>query len=96
MFEVWQRTDDKIKFFNDMKHKYPPVLGKWYLEHFSNVQNYFSARQNYVRSVAIMSMIGYMMGLGDRHMENLMLDIHSGEVVHVDFNCIFNKGESLG
>ena len=36
-------------------------------------------------------MVGYMLGLGDRHGENILFDTVSGETVHVDFNCIFNK-----
>ena len=35
------------------------------------------------------------MGLGDRHGENIMLDQTSGECVHVDFDCLFDKGLSL-
>lgn len=29
--------------------------------------------------------------LGDRHCENILLDINTGDVVHVDFNCLFEK-----
>lgn len=29
--------------------------------------------------------------LGDRHCENILLDTNSGDVVHVDFNCLFEK-----
>lgn len=29
--------------------------------------------------------------LGDRHLENILLDVVSGDVVHVDFNCLFEK-----
>ena len=32
-----------------------------------------------------MSMAGYILGLGDRHPSNLMLDRVSGRVVHIDF-----------
>lgn len=35
------------------------------------------------------------MGLGDRHGENILFDTTTGATVHVDFNCIFNKGEAL-
>lgn len=38
-------------------------------------------------------MAGYILGLGDRHGQNILLDSTCGDVVHVDFNCIFNKGE---
>lgn len=38
-----------------------------------------------------MSMVGYILGLGDRHGENVLFDYKSGDCVHVDFNCLFNK-----
>lgn len=40
-----------------------------------------------------MSMVGYILGLGDRHGENILLDSTNGDVIHVDFNCLFNQGE---
>nr|CCC95978.1 unnamed protein product [Trypanosoma congolense IL3000] len=40
-------------------------------------------------------MVGHIVGLGDRHGENIMLDVRSGEAVHVDFACMFDKGETL-
>ena len=36
-------------------------------------------------------MVGYILGLGDRHGENILMDTVTGEIVHVDFNCLFNK-----
>ncbi|KAG5680126.1 hypothetical protein PVAND_009651 [Polypedilum vanderplanki] len=94
--EKMNAATDKVAQFNCLKKMFPPILGQWFLHHFSSAQCYFRARQNYVKSVAIMSMIGYIMGLGDRHCENILFDIHSGEIVHVDFNCLFHKGEKLG
>lgn len=38
-----------------------------------------------------MSMVGYILGLGDRHGENVLFDASCGDTVHVDFNCLFNK-----
>ena len=42
-------------------------------------------RTNYTRSLAVMSMVGYVLGLGDRHPSNLMLDRGSGKILHIDF-----------
>ncbi|XP_039277003.1 LOW QUALITY PROTEIN: serine/threonine-protein kinase ATR-like [Nilaparvata lugens] len=44
-----------------------------------------------------MSMVGYMVGLGDRHGENILLDsiTGGGGVTHVDFSCLFNKGDRM-
>lgn len=39
--------------------------------------------------------VGYMLGLGDRHLDNLLLDKHTGRVVHIDYNIVFDKGQQL-
>nr|CAI5838056.1 unnamed protein product [Callosobruchus analis] len=54
--------------------------------------SWLTARTAYIRTTAVMSMAGYILGLGDRHGENISLDSTCGDVVHVDFNCLFNKG----
>jgi FKBP12-rapamycin complex-associated protein len=36
-----------------------------------------------------MSIVGYILGLGDRHPSNLMLDRASGKIIHVDFGDCF-------
>ncbi|KAF3938362.1 hypothetical protein ABW19_dt0205056 [Dactylella cylindrospora] len=46
-------------------------------------------RTNYTRSLGVMSMVGYILGLGDRHPSNLMLDRITGKVVHIDFGDCF-------
>lgn len=42
-----------------------------------------------------MCVIGYMIGLGDRHLENILLDECTGEVVHVDYAHIFDSAWAL-
>jgi len=37
-------------------------------------------RTNYTRSLATMSMVGYILGLGDRHPSNIMLQRNTGRV----------------
>ena len=51
--------------------------------------------QTYSRSTAVMCMIGYIIGLGDRHLDNLLVEFATGQVVHVDYNVCFEKGKSL-
>lgn len=47
-------------------------------------------RTNYTRSLAVMSMAGYILGLGDRHPSNIMIDRYTGHVVHIDFGDCFD------
>lgn len=49
--------------------------------------------QSYARSTAVMSMVGYIIGLGDRHLDNVLIDMTTGEVVHIDYNVCFEKGQ---
>lgn len=46
-------------------------------------------RTNYTRSLGVMSMVGYVLGLGDRHPSNLMLDRVTGNIIHIDFGDCF-------
>jgi len=46
-------------------------------------------RVNYTRSLAVMSMVGYILGLGDRHPSNLMIERQSGKILHIDFGDCF-------
>lgn len=52
-------------------------------------ESWLERRTNYTRSLAVMSMVGYILGLGDRHPSNLMLDRITGKVVHIDFGDCF-------
>jgi FKBP12-rapamycin complex-associated protein len=52
-------------------------------------EKWLERRTNYTRSLAVMSMVGYVLGLGDRHPSNLMLDRTNGKIIHVDFGDCF-------
>ncbi|KAI4086955.1 MAG: hypothetical protein LQ339_008975 [Xanthoria mediterranea] len=52
-------------------------------------ESWLQRRTNYTRSLAVMSMVGYILGLGDRHPSNLMLDRITGKVIHIDFGDCF-------
>ncbi|GMM54893.1 phosphatidylinositol kinase-related protein kinase [Maudiozyma humilis] len=52
-------------------------------------ESWLDRRTVYTRSLAVMSMVGYILGLGDRHPSNLMLDRITGKVIHIDFGDCF-------
>ena len=52
-------------------------------------ESWLDRRTNYTRSLAVMSMVGYILGLGDRHPSNLMLDRATGKIIHIDFGDCF-------
>lgn len=94
-FSALKNVKDKVELLERLIAQYPPVLGRWYEVTFSNSQSYYNARQQYIKSVAVNSVVGYIFGLGDRHLENILIDQTTGQIAHVDFNMIFNKNETL-
>lgn len=94
----YQNTTDPKTFFRWVLNKFPPVLDKFFLYSFgggTNPQSWLDARNTWTKSVAVWSMAGYVVGLGDRHGENVLIETTTGRCVHVDFAMLFDKGMAL-
>jgi phosphatidylinositol kinase/protein kinase (PI-3 family) len=72
-----------------------PCFHRWFLENFRDPTQWLEARANFTHSAAVWSAVGHVVGLGDRHVENILLDTVTGECIHVDFDCLFDKGLTL-
>ena len=86
----------KIHLFTDtLLSRFPPVFHEWFVQMFPEPSAWFNARLRYTRSCATMSMVGHVLGLGDRHGENILFEEGLGGTFHVDFNCLFDKGKTF-
>ena len=65
---------------------YPPVMYWWFIHNFLDPHSWFEARMAFTLSAATWSAVGHVIGLGDRHSENILIDTSSGGCVHVDFD----------
>ena len=54
-----------------------------------NCETWLTRRTNYAQSLAVMSVVGYILGLGDRHPNNLMMDRQNGKIIHIDYGDCF-------
>ena len=66
-----------MRHFFTEKHKMP--------------MSWFAMRLNYTRSVATTSIDGHILGLGDRHTSNILMDNGTGEAVHIDLGIAFEQ-----
>ncbi|KAK2787809.1 serine/threonine-protein kinase M1 [Emmonsiellopsis sp. PD_33] len=83
--------ESKLPIFeNKILARFPPVLHEWFVEMFPEPGAWFAARLKYTRSCAVMSMVGYCLGLGDRHGENILFEEGTGGVLH---GLTFDKPE---
>ncbi|KAM0674968.1 serine/threonine-protein kinase M1 [Gurleya vavrai] len=83
-----------VDSFDEVLANYPPVLNNWFLD-LNDPYEYYFRKQKFLNSYAVMCVVGWFMGLGDRHLENIMIDSITGDTFHVDLNCIFEKGKKL-
>jgi hypothetical protein len=74
--------------------RHSPVFRFFFLERFgASMSDWYSAKQKYTRSVAVNSIVGHILGIGDRHIHNILVHQKTGEVVHIDFGIVFEQGK---
>jgi len=84
----------KVEIFRHALSKTPgDDIAKVFWLQSGDSEKWLDRRTLYTRSLAVMSMVGYVLGLGDRHPSNLMLDRNSGAVMHVDFGDCFEVAQ---
>ena len=64
------------------------MLHHFFLERWHAPAAWFARRLSYASSVAAGSMIGYVLGLGDRHSSNILLDTRSAVRAHREARII--------
>ncbi|KAG8758789.1 Serine/threonine-protein kinase tel1 [Serendipita sp. 396] len=89
------QVEDKINAFRQACSKFHPVLRHFFTAASKNPATWFSRRLTYSRSVATGSIAGHILGLGDRHLSNLLMDAKSGELIHIDLGIAFDQGKHL-
>ncbi|KAL9090337.1 MAG: hypothetical protein Q9165_005371 [Trypethelium subeluteriae] len=87
--------DEKLKAYRTITARFSPVMRFFFLERFTDPDEWFTRRLAYTRSTAAISILGHVLGLGDRHLHNILLDERSGEVVHIDLGVAFETGRVL-
>ncbi|KAG9191370.1 serine-protein kinase ATM [Alternaria panax] len=85
----------RVKVWQKVADNFHPVMRYFLLERFQDPDEWFERRLAYTRSTAAISILGHVLGLGDRHCHNILLDEKSGEVVHIDLGVSFEAGRVL-
>ncbi|KAF8163206.1 hypothetical protein B0H34DRAFT_744937 [Crassisporium funariophilum] len=89
------QPDEQLRVFLESRKTFRPVLRHYFTEKHKTPISWFAMRLNYTRSVATTSIVGHVLGLGDRHISNILMDNVTGEVVHIDLGIAFDQGKLL-
>jgi ataxia telangiectasia mutated family protein len=82
---------EREKAFETVMRGFNPVMHYFFMHEFSGPDAWYTSRLAYTRSTAAISMLGHVLGLGDRHLNNILLDKGTGEVVHIDLGIAFEQ-----
>lgn len=61
----------------------------------TNVEAFIFIRDKFLSNYAMVCASGYILGIGDRHLENFLLNYATGDVVPIDFGYSFGAGIGL-
>ena len=53
---------------------------------------FITIKNQFVKSMAVFSIARYLIGIGDRHLENFLVNTVDGEILGIDFGCAFGAG----
>ncbi|KAK5868357.1 hypothetical protein PBY51_009383 [Eleginops maclovinus] len=87
--------DEKMQAFSEVCQNFRPVFRYFCMERFLDPAVWMEKRLAYTRSVATSSIVGYIVGLGDRHIQNILVDEQTAELVHIDLGVAFEQGKIL-
>ncbi|XP_059352933.1 serine-protein kinase ATM-like [Daphnia carinata] len=88
-------SEQRFQRFQEICARFPPVFRHFFLEQYSTPSIWFEKRITYTRSAAASSMVGYILGLGDRHLQNILIDEYTAELIHIDLGIAFDQGTVL-
>lgn len=96
MKDVQQRsTRDRVSTYDKLCQQISPRFRKFFVETFLNIDDWYTSRQVYTRGVVTTSMVGHILGLGDRHLNNILIDRKTCEPIHIDLGVAFDQGKLL-
>lgn len=85
----------KLSTYVTVCNRFQPVFRFFFWETTNDPRSWLEKRAAFTASTAVASMVGHVVGLGDRHCQNILLDRVTGQVVHIDLNMIFEAGLQL-
>ncbi|KAL8276961.1 hypothetical protein RQP46_010596 [Phenoliferia psychrophenolica] len=85
----------KVAVFKKLLEKIPPIMRQVMYGIHKTPSLWFDMRVNFARSVATTSIVGHIVGLGDRHLNNILVDKVRGDFVAIDLGIAFDQGKRL-
>ncbi|CAF4081494.1 unnamed protein product, partial [Adineta steineri] len=77
--------------FNQIQSVIPAdLLRRAYYKIANSHEGFYTLRRQFMTSYAVLCTSQYILGIGDRHQSNFLIDTSSGQIIGIDFGSAFN------
>lgn len=85
-----------VSSFEEWQASVPCFLLRYGLENTClNSATFLTLKNQFIKSIAAFSIASYIIGIGDRHLENFLFDNSDGKVLGIDFGLAFGSNIHL-
>ena len=95
MYADSKSSSDKMKCIEEIWAKNKSIFKHFYFSTFKDPESFVASKVNYCKSMGIYNVVNALLGIGDRHLMNIMVNEHSGELIHIDFGFAFEQAKLL-
>ena len=88
--------ESMIAKFKELQKKIPKNTMRRLFESMAlTMETFYILRKNFVNSLATMNIAHWILGIGDRHLSNIMIDQKTGHLIGIDFGLSFGAASHL-
>ncbi|KAK9465609.1 hypothetical protein V1512DRAFT_248886 [Lipomyces arxii] len=88
-------VSERVRVYEEISKHMHPAMRYFFMTRYRSPREWVEKRTAYTRGTAANSMVGNVLGVGDRHCNNILLDMTTGEPVHIDLGVAFEQGRVL-
>ena len=75
--------------------KFQPVFRHYFTENLCNPTEWYRQKCNYMYSLTTSSIVGHIVAQVDRHLQNILINKATAELIHIDLGVAFDQGQQL-
>ncbi|CAO1436743.1 unnamed protein product [Diamesa tonsa] len=93
---IANERESMITKFKELQKKIPKNTMRRLFESMAlTMETFYILRKNFVNSLATMNIAHWILGIGDRHLSNIMIDQRTGHLIGIDFGLSFGAASHL-
>ncbi|KAJ3024385.1 UNVERIFIED_CONTAM: hypothetical protein HDU68_008221 [Siphonaria sp. JEL0065] len=85
-------VDNMTSLWNKNRESY---LREFFVKLTVSPEAFFQVRSEFANSLAALNTCSYLLGIGDRHLDNFLVDLKSGRIIGIDFGHAFGSATEV-